>query len=204
MVGEQADLGATPFATSVFCPVLSTHDNSIDDATNGSHHIIIRSGKKSLELKASRIIGHEDVHQRSKNSILDSHHQHHSMVSNLHMWNGQRHCSRISQSPTIKTSSRFSKRSQVTRTSSQRRFSLKVSCQSSKIRSRTRKQKKRSSGRCQWSCRSRSSRRNSSRDAPPNRWLHPNARNMNPNMGPVLVAIDSQPLAHSRSHQHIC
>ena len=77
------------------------------------------------------------------NSIPDSHHQRHSMVSNHHMLNGQKRCSPSCQSLTIRSLFQSFKQSLVTKTSSQRRFSLREFYQSSSKRSETKIQSSR-------------------------------------------------------------
>ena len=55
------------------------------------------------------------------NSILDYHHERHSMVSNPHMSNGQKRYSHSSQSQTIRSLFQFFRRSRVAQMSSQRK-----------------------------------------------------------------------------------
>ena len=125
-------------------PVKSRRLN--DDATDESNHIIIRRrGEKSMEIQTSRGVGHQNVQQWPLSTTRDFHHPHHSMVSSHHMSSGQKRYSPSCQSQTIRSLFQSFKRSQVTKTSSQRRSSSKESYQRSLKRSRTRIQRSRRS-----------------------------------------------------------
>ena len=162
MVTEQAGSVPGSFATS-FCPVKQSRRRLSRRRGRSHHHE--RKEKNLIGLQSFKESWTSRCSPTMPNSIPDSRQLPHLTESNLHMSNGQRSCWSISQSLSIKSSSRFFKRSRVTKMSSQRVFSLRESCQRSLSRSRKKSRPRSRHIRCKsfrWS--RRSSRQNQGRD----------------------------------------
>ena len=131
MVTEQADLGPLHFATS-FCPVKSvttttvTMTRPITSSSREEREILHWGSKLQEESDIKMFTNDPKLNPRLPSpTSFDG-------VKPSHVEN----CSRISQSLTIKSSSRSFWQSEVTTTSSQRRSLSRESCQRSLSRSR--------------------------------------------------------------------
>ena len=141
---QRHDSGQCSCATS-FCSVLSSHDDST--TTRPTNQITSSSGEKERNHWSSKLQEETDIKMFINNPKFNPRLSSPTSFDgvNHHMLNGQKRCSLFCQSQTIRSLFQVFRQSLVTKTSSQRRSSLKEFSQSSLKRSGTRRQSLRKS-----------------------------------------------------------